>query len=209
MKRDDLVISIRQAYLKVADRMSIEKFSDEYAERFNVPKEFIIDVLSIFKSQRRSKGENRLFQILRAIFPEYKIEEQYSVDNYKFDFYIPKLRLAIEYDGIQHFQSWGLDGNSFNSIYKFEDRYARDRHKEQLCNTLNIYLIRIPYTEELTVNNIRRIIHENINQIIHNLFKSTENVGNEREDKQLTAKREKANNKKKRSSVIKANKRTN
>lgn len=65
-----------------------------------------------------------------------------------FDFYLPQLRVAIEYDGEQHFGPvmfgrYNLDA----AIEKFEYTQKHDAIKDKYCSVNNITLIRIPYTD--------------------------------------------------------------
>ena len=101
------------------------------------------------------KGEKLISQYLdkNNIFHK----SQYKFDNCKFynqlpfDFYLPTLNIAIEFDGMQHYEivEWfgGFDG--------FIDRKIRDTVKDIYCKENNIKLIRIPYWE---MNNIEKIL---------------------------------------------------
>jgi hypothetical protein len=65
----------------------------------------------------------------------------------RFDFYIPSLNIAIEYDGQQHYnpvEIWG--GQDMLEVNK-----KRDNLKNIFCRENNIHLLRIPYTS-LTVS---------------------------------------------------------
>ncbi len=60
-----------------------------------------------------------------------------------FDFYLPSHRVAIEFDGIQHFQPieyWG-------GIPKLEATQRRDAIKTAYCIANSIRLLRIKYTD--------------------------------------------------------------
>ena len=64
------------------------------------------------------------------------------------DFYIKNKRIAIEYDGIQHFEP--IDFNGLGREYAkvaFENQIVRDGIKNRYCIENNINLIRIPYTD--------------------------------------------------------------
>jgi very-short-patch-repair endonuclease len=72
-------------------------------------------------------------------------EAEYKLPNslYRYDFYIPKLGILIEYDGEQHFMPVGrgdAKGRLANTQY-------RDKEKDKLAALHGLYLIRIPYTE--------------------------------------------------------------
>lgn len=54
-----------------------------------------------------SKGEKEITNILNELNIEHITQYTVNIENinYRFDFYIPKFNLYIEYDGIQHFKS--------------------------------------------------------------------------------------------------------
>ena len=59
-----------------------------------------------------------------------------------FDFYIPSINLAIEYDGRQHYDPvphWGGE-------HSLEQTQKKDQIKNKYCEENNIKLIRLPYT---------------------------------------------------------------
>lgn len=69
---------------------------------------------------------------------EKSFNDMYYLKNLKFDFYIPNLNIAIEYDGIQHTkppEHWG----------NLDVRIARDNAKNEYCSKKGITLIRIPH----------------------------------------------------------------
>lgn len=59
-----------------------------------------------------------------------------------FDFYLPKHKALIEYDGIQHYAPVGMFGG--NSAY--QSQVKRDAIKTAYTNKHDMILIRIPYT---------------------------------------------------------------
>ena len=65
-----------------------------------------------------------------------------------FDFYIPKLNMVIEYDGIQHFEPVFRKGvTKEKSVKLFEDSKIRDSIKNDYCKNNNIFLLRISYKD--------------------------------------------------------------
>lgn len=65
-------------------------------------------------------------------------------DNLELDIYNPELKLAIEYNGAQHYHY-----NSFmhkNSRDKFQNQQYRDLIKKDLCGKEGITLVVVPYT---------------------------------------------------------------
>lgn len=106
-----------------------------------------------------SFGEKMIIDIFEDKDIEYK--HQYSFDGLKrhlFDFVILSKGkpIAIEYDGIQHFEPVGY----FGGERKFKVQQKRDEIKNAFCKENDIQLIRIPYWE---VENIETILENVIN----------------------------------------------
>lgn len=75
----------------------------------------------------------------------------------RFDFYLNDYDIAIEYDGIQHYESvpfWGGDEG-------LKYRQSLDEIKNQYCKKYGIKLIRIPYT--YSIAEIERKIYSILN----------------------------------------------
>lgn len=97
----------------------------------------------------QSYGINEL--TMHDLFKEANIayESQYCLQNIektsralKFDFYFPELKLAIEYNGKQHYEPTGFWG-SHDSDAAFVDQQERDQYKRQFCILHNIQLLEI------------------------------------------------------------------
>lgn len=92
-----------------------------------------------------SRGENRIKAWLKDkgidFKPQHTFDDCKDVRVLPFDFYIPSHNLAIEYDGIQHFEPKDFFGGieSFNALKK------HDSIKDSYCKENNIRLLRIPY----------------------------------------------------------------
>ena len=102
----------------------------------------------------KSKGEERVKDILKEMCIDFKSQYKFKDCKCKkelpFDFYIPSLNIAIEYDGIQHFEilpHWG-------GIDKLIETKIHDEIKTQYCKRKRIKLIRIPYWEFKNIENI-------------------------------------------------------
>jgi len=103
-----------------------------------------------------SRGERRVRQVLneldfefceQARFPECRDRGQLA-----FDFYIPGLRVLIEYDGKQHFQRSELWGG--HHVLALTQRH--DAIKDEFAVTHGYRLIRIPYWEFDRIETILR-----------------------------------------------------
>lgn len=86
---------------------------------------------------------------------------QYCFQNCKdekvlpFDFYIPSLSIAIEFDGKQHYTPIQF----FGGVQGFNMTKKHDELKNKYCYDNNINLIRIPYTK---YNEIEQILNDKI-----------------------------------------------
>jgi very-short-patch-repair endonuclease len=101
-----------------------------------------------------SLGERRIREFLTSNKIEFKQEKTFAECRYKgrlfFDFYLPTLNTAIEFDGIQHFFPMSFSRRQ-NKDQNFRSCQERDKIKNDFCKENHIRLIRIPFTE---INNI-------------------------------------------------------
>jgi hypothetical protein len=101
-----------------------------------------------------SRGENKIKEWLND--NGFKYNTQHIFEDCKdvrvlpFDFYIPSYNVAIEYDGIQHFEPKDFFGGeeSFNKLKE------HDSIKSNYCVENNIRLVRIPYYQYEEIENI-------------------------------------------------------
>lgn len=105
---------------------------------------------------KKSKGEVIINKFLEEHNIDYQKEFQFPNDNKRYDFYLPALNTAIEYDGMQHFQS----NSFFGGEKEFIEIQRRDKEKNQYCLENNIKLFRIPYTDFDIINKILTEIFE-------------------------------------------------
>lgn len=112
-----------------------------------------------------SKGEKRVAEYLDGKTIKYKSQHKFDDcrSKYKlpFDFYIPSLNIAIEYDGEDHYK---INKRSKNDTYKrafdrFVGTKVRDTIKTIYCKENNIKLIRIPYWD---FDNIDEILEKEL-----------------------------------------------
>lgn len=106
----------------------------------------------------RSKGERRIENILRhnhvEFIPQYKFVDCKYKRHLPFDFYLPHMGIAIEYDGSQHTQI-----NHFRRTKEiFDEAHLRDQVKTWYCRSHSIQLIRIPYKVK-TVKQIKQYLY--------------------------------------------------
>lgn len=94
---------------------------------------------------KSSKGENKIFNILSKMMVIFEHHHKFNGFAMEFDFYLPKLNICIEYDGIQHFKPI----NHFGGLNAFTDQKRRDREKDIYCLKNNITLVRISYYDDV------------------------------------------------------------
>ncbi len=104
-----------------------------------------------------SKGENKISETLDSLGINYNRQKTFDGCKFerllKFDFYLPDYNLCIEYDGQQHFKAIEL----FGGEEEFLKTKNRDKIKNKFCLDNNIKLIRIPYTEKDSIEEILKI----------------------------------------------------
>lgn len=94
-------------------------------------------------------NETLLYNIIKGLYPKHKIIRHYRptwLEGLELDIFIPELKLAFEYQGIQHFEPvehWG--GNA-----QLKKQQKNDAKKLSICNKLNVNLIYFYYYDELT-----------------------------------------------------------
>lgn len=110
-----------------------------------------------------SRGEKTIASLLNKINISY--ERQFTFEDCKgvyknskrlpFDFYIPDLKICIEYDGDAHFKPVQFRGMSLErAIKSFNNTKRNDKIKTQYCKDNNIDLLRIPYTHFKKIDEI-------------------------------------------------------
>lgn len=155
------------------------KYPSEYfaaRKRKKNDPEFYKRITSHFQSMiRKSYGEEAVFQTLEELGYKFKIQHSFKdCTNMKekrycrylpFDFYIPTLNTAIEYDGEQHFKESNLFGPE-----KFLATQRNDKLKDLFCNKNDINLIRIHYKFGEIPEDLEEILNDIKNHNFKGLF---------------------------------------
>lgn len=112
-----------------------------------------------------SKGEKEVADFLSNNNLQYITQKCFDGCFYKnhlrFDFYVPKLNICIEYDGQQHFREVSLYGDKEG----LKGIQARDNIKNKFCENNGIQLIRIRYDESVSDILKTKLKMENNNEI--------------------------------------------
>jgi hypothetical protein len=116
-----------------------------------------------------SKGEIECRRVMSLIFskPFYKSRPMFlnnpvtfGTNNLELDCFNEELKIAVEYDGKQHYEYIPYFHKSYEA---FMNQRYRDYMKEQMCRENGIILLRVPYTVKLEdiqdylINKLRQI----------------------------------------------------
>ena len=135
-------------------KLSIEKDIDE-SEAENE----IRDILGIPRINEGWVSETELLNIVRRILPDNEVVHQATpkwLGRQRLDIFVPELQLAIEYQGLQHYQPvkyFGVE-DGFNKTRE------RDALKTNLCTANDITLVTFRYDEQITTDLVRARLRE-------------------------------------------------
>lgn len=94
-------------------------------------------------------SETQLYQILCRLFPGEQVLRRHRpdwMDGLELDIYLPGRKLAVEYQGQQHFHPIKVWGGE----QALRDLQQRDARKVEICRQAGLRLVTIDYTEPLT-----------------------------------------------------------
>jgi len=103
----------------------------------------------------RWKSEAELYQIVKGMFPEEVVQREASpvwLGRQRLDIYISKLKLAIEYQGAQHFAPVAMFGGDAGLVRARE----RDALKKRLCAENGVELLYVHHGDPLSSPAIKR-----------------------------------------------------
>ena len=101
------------------------------------------------------KHELTLFEEMRKLYPDtlYQYRPEW-LGRQSLDLYVPGLRTAVEYQGIQHYRAVEF----FGGEEALAQRQALDERKRALCEENGVRLIEWPYEKEPTEEMIRQTL---------------------------------------------------
>ena len=110
-----------------------------------------------------SKGEKEIVKYLDkneiSYYRQHKFKDCKNIFQLPFDFYLPKYRTAIEFDGKQHYQPV----DHFGGLESYNRLKINDKIKNDYCEDNYINLIRIRYNQ---IDDINNILYENLKNLI-------------------------------------------
>ena len=96
-------------------------------------------------------NETLLANITKKIFPD--TIRQFSpkwIGKFQIDIYIPSLKIAVEYNGIQHYKAI----EKFGGEVKLLQQQARDEFVREKCKEYNVILLEWHYSIKVTEKNV-------------------------------------------------------
>jgi len=123
--------------------------SNEYEEAVKTPNTLALGDHKQFKTKNLSKGEELCKKVIEEIYekPFYCVRPDFLKNpetnrNLELDCYNDELKIAVEFNGSQHYK-WP---NYTNQTYEdFIKQVRRDQFKVEACDKNGVYLITVPY----------------------------------------------------------------
>ncbi len=125
-------------------RIAIEKNIDEHEAENEIR-----DILGIPHIGEGWVSERELLNMVKGIFPRNEVVHQASPEwlgRQRLDIFIPKLQLAIEYQGRQHYEPVPFFGGEEG----FRQAQERDRLKAKLCYKNSVTVVFFRYDENIS-----------------------------------------------------------
>lgn len=114
--------------------------NDENKELYNQA------ICEIDSDEIKWKSEHKLYKLLKSYFSDAIFQYRDAfLDKQSLDIYIPSLRIAFEYQGLQHFEAVEY----FGGEEEFSVRQKNDKRKKELCKKNKIDLIEWRYDEDI------------------------------------------------------------
>jgi len=125
-------------------RIAIEKNINEHEAENEIR-----DILGIPHIGEGWVSERELLNMVKGIFPRNEVVHQASPEwlgRQRLDIFIPKLQLAIEYQGRQHYEPVPFFGGEEG----FRQAQERDRLKAKLCYENGVTVVFFRYDENIS-----------------------------------------------------------
>lgn len=135
-------------------KISISDFKNNYGRGAFLRGGFMNILCKIYNLNEnkfiRYNSELLVCQYIKELFSEYKFQKirpdwlkNITGSNLELDYYCEQLKLAFEYNGIQHYEY--TPHFHKNGIEEFNKQQEKDKLKKKLCEENDVYLIVIPY----------------------------------------------------------------
>ncbi|RPK20038.1 hypothetical protein [Paenibacillus xylanexedens] len=144
-----------------AFRMGLSKSKGFFVNIVNTPEE--MELVKQWNDEYNkqdfgySRGNHVLGKILEHLFPYSNVTSEYPIGNLRLDFYIQRVSLGFEFDGIQHRE---FNNHFYETKADFAKAQVRDYRKSELCESMGIAIVRFDDTEKLSFGLVKRKIEE-------------------------------------------------
>ena len=103
----------------------------------------------------KNKSEVEVFNLVKKLYPDaiYQYRTQWLGDQ-SLDIYVPSKKIAIEYQGAQHYKAVDIYGGKEG----FETNKERDKQKQQVCKEHSVKIIEWPYSLKITESNAEKLL---------------------------------------------------
>lgn len=128
---------------------------------YKAKKQEIISQITLSgKYNKKWKSEVELYSLVAKFFPD-AIYQYHSeiLNKQSFDIFIPSLNIAIEYQGIQHYEVVDI----FGGLEGLQKRIQLDKQKRLICKKNNIDLIEWKYDLPINSLNLKKILNKTNN----------------------------------------------
>ncbi len=149
-KTDEQEIAFRQSVLREATKR-LRQAERQLSKKIE---NIVREEFGFRKVGEQWINESLVYRIVCNLFPDYEVLRHYRpdwLDGLELDIFVPALRLAIEYQGQQHFhpeKAWGGE----KALRELQER---DQRKAKICAQKGIHLVAIDYREPLTQAHIQ------------------------------------------------------
>lgn len=141
--------------IQLSEFLIDSKLISDYLDTFNAPENFIIEKKGLPRIGEGWISEMKLYYFLKDAFPNQIIIHHARpiwLGRQHFDIYFPEKKIAVEYQGDQHFRPIDF----FGGEEAFKKNILRDEKKKKLCEENDCHLIYV--TPESNFEDVVRMI---------------------------------------------------
>lgn len=154
---------MRYCWINARIKNSNERFDGKIIEDIKAGVYDDVDRYEYVLPENKWKSEQLVYEITKQLYPKATVWYQFRPEflhtgkgQLSYDVYISKLRVAIEYQGKQHFEPVEI----FGGRDSFEKQKERDSLKQQLSRENGVKLVYINYWEDITPDLIKKRVED-------------------------------------------------
>lgn len=133
----------------------VREHKDEYSKKYNG---ILLQLAEQGIISKRWRNEFSLYLMVKSYYSDaiYQYHDKF-LDKQSLDIYIPSIKLGLEYQGVQHYESIDFFGGDEG----FEERKKLDSLKRKKCLENGILLVEWHYTKDITDDNFIQMLKDN------------------------------------------------